>query len=182
VTCARGHSLSDPDNLYTRPNGKRECKTCSRRRSREFKERQSPAPPRPLGARRQKRRRKDAKLSRPQVRAAYTLYQAGMTTTTLAKSGYEQWGYATWKRAAIALSIAFRRDGYRLRDNREAQRLRWGTVDRPPARTTCAGCGCGLDDRSTGCDTCKARHWYRRRMTKAPRPAEADQGAMEEAA
>ena len=119
-----------------------------------------------VGARR-KRRYANAKLSHAQLRSAFKLYEAGMSTADLAEQGWQRWGYANQKRAMIALSIGFRRAGYPLRDQAEAQRMRWGKVEKPPVAEVCGGCGCPWDIRTIGCDTCKARHWYRLRQAKA---------------
>lgn len=40
--CSKGHLLKG-DNLYMRKNGQRECKTCSNKRAKEFKEKAATA-------------------------------------------------------------------------------------------------------------------------------------------
>ena len=134
----------------------------------------------PPSSPRQRKRRSDSYLTRRQIYAAHDLYKAGMNMNEIARAGWEKWGYSTWLRAAIALSLAFQREGFEIRDNRTAQKLRWAKDERPNVpRTECAGCGCGLDDRSFGCDTCKARHWWRRRRNAPTRQGEgADASAI----
>jgi hypothetical protein len=105
-------------------------------------------------------RRSDAKLSRQQIKACYTLYQSGKSVPEIAELIWHRFGFKS-KRACInTIYHAFY--GYRLetRTFTQANHLRWGDKK-------CAGCGCDFDSRTRGCVTCKHRHSKRRQAGQA---------------
>lgn len=67
------------------------------------------------------RHRRDAKLTREQVRAAYLLYRdRGLSLRALGALLYERFGYASAASCANSLHDLFKGEGYRLRDRIEA--------------------------------------------------------------
>jgi len=67
------------------------------------------------------RHRKDAKLTREQVRAAYVLYrEQGLSLRALGKLLYERFGYASPASCANSLHDLFQGEGFKLRDRIDA--------------------------------------------------------------
>lgn len=94
--------------------------------------RSSTPEPRPLAAMRprKRRRRATAKLNPSQIRAAYTLYEQGMSLYELAEHGWRQWGFASAESARVNLGQAFILEGLPARQRSEAllvcyRRQRW---------------------------------------------------------
>lgn len=105
--------------------------------------------------RRKTKRTATALLNRHQVRAAYTLYQAGYTVPEIAAAGWQKWGFASQETARTCLHHAFAIDGLKLRTRTEAARLR--------ASTRRCACGVLMHERGPACMPCATRHWRRRR-------------------
>ena len=77
----------------------------------------------PTYARRRKRLYPTSKLTRPQVRAAWTLYAVGWSVGRIAAAGWDVWGYASEETCRSALYGLLRREGYELRAKQDATRL-----------------------------------------------------------
>ena len=67
-------------------------------------------------------RRYHARMNASQVAAAYRLYQEGWSVMDVAQLVYERFGFSRAVACRNALTIAFRKEGWRLRDRREQQR------------------------------------------------------------
>lgn len=66
-------------------------------------------------------RRSDARMNTAQVTAAYRLYREGWSVMEIAESVYGRFGFSRAVACRNALTIAFRKEGWRLRDRREQQ-------------------------------------------------------------
>jgi len=67
-----------------------------------------------------KRHRRDANLTRAQVRAAYVLYRdQGLSLRALGALLYERFGYASPHSCANSLHDLFKGEGFELRDKNE---------------------------------------------------------------
>src|SRR5690349_3858882 len=99
---------------------------------------------------RQQRRRRDARLTRKQVLAAWELYRAGYSVPQIAAAGWKQWGYGSEALATNGLYRAFDLEGFRRRtlsEVRQAER--------------CSRCGCPAEERTYACKVCRVRHGRR---------------------
>lgn len=172
------HGWLESHNVYTRPDGRAECRLCQREAMRQARdgtrrtqkqylaEKTGMLLPLAATSPRQHRRRSDALLTRRQVLAAYEIYKAGMSVRGIATLGWEKWGYKSMETAARTLDDSFRLEGLRLRSPGEGKRL-------AEAGKACAECGGGREGFTVGCKACSSRHRHRRyRNEKAARPSE----------
>ena len=89
-----------------------------------------------------------------QVRAAWTLYQAGYSANDISRMAPDFLGFANEKACAAAITRAFRAKGYEMREKSQAAKAHH-------AARRCK-CGVSMDDRTPGCQRCTSRHFIRR--------------------
>lgn len=103
---------------------------------------------------RMKKSAKPRKITPAQIRAAWTLYQHGLSINDIARQSWQALGYASRRTCEESIRTAFNRLGYETRSTSQARRLIW-------AREGCAGCGVHKNERTRGCATCTSRHYQR---------------------
>jgi hypothetical protein len=146
---------------------------------------------------RQKAMPRSAKMNEEQIRAVWTLYDAGHDLPAIASRIWERYEYKNERSCITTIRQAFMRNGWPTRTPLEAQRLRFATKrcaacegpldgwtkgcpscakrhhsrrqrNHPDAITpSCTVCGVSFDERTRGCGACNRRHWLRREKANA---------------
>lgn len=102
---------------------------------------------------RQRALRRDAKVRRKQLDAAWRMHQAGYSIAWIARQTWERFGYTSPDSCRRSLTKLF------------ALELRFARKQDPfYVEGACAGCGVDRDERTRGCGTCTARHHYRMKV------------------